>query len=234
MRKGEYHGFAATETERLNPDRPQDFKETMNYLPGCPIKDWPVTEVPQFVKDYQNFFDTCSHLGHRVLQSIAAGLGLQDIKSFQKFHQFLGQPGNLTALRTLHYPPVKVNELKEGQLRLGEHSDYGSITLLFQDDVGGLEVEGINGEWIPATPIPGTIIVNVGDMLMRMTAGKLKSNRHKVVVPEEEVRRKVPRFSAAFFMMTDQEAVISPLDGSTSYAPLTMGEYINKKFAETY
>ncbi|KAJ7340037.1 hypothetical protein OS493_002759, partial [Desmophyllum pertusum] len=81
-----------------------------------------------------------------------------------------------TALRLLYYPPLpEESNIKPGQVRCGEHSDYGTITLLFQDDIGGLEVLPVNGKYSPARPIAGTVLVNIGDLMQRWTADKLIS-----------------------------------------------------------
>ena len=82
----------------------------------------------------------------------------------------------------LHYPPVAQTP-SPGQLRAGEHSDYGSITLLLQDQIGGLEVRTRQGDWIAAPPIDDTIVVNVGDAMQRWTGDRLTSTPHRVTVP---------------------------------------------------
>ena len=82
---------------------------------------------------------------------------------------FTGAEKNGTILRTLNYPPLNDNDIRPGVIRCGEHSDYGTITLLLQDDMGGLEVLS-GSDWIPAIPIPGTILVNLGDLMQFWTS----------------------------------------------------------------
>ena len=89
--------------------------------------------------------------------------------------------------------------------------DYGLITLLYQDDVGGLEVRGANNTWIPATPVKGAILINAGDFLEIYTNGKLPATVHRVVIPPEEIKRKTSRQSIVFFVHPDHETTIYPL-----------------------
>ena len=101
---------------------------------------------------------------------MALGVGLDDPDYFVKFHS-----GNSCQLRLLHYPPVPAANIESKKMaRMPAHSDWSTITMLFQDDCGGLEVEDPHtpGKFVPATPIPGACVMNVGDMLMRWSNGK--------------------------------------------------------------
>ena len=89
--------------------------------------------------------------------------------------------------------------------------DYGLITLLYQDEVGGLEVRGTNNTWIPAKPMKDAILINAGDFLEIYTNGKLPATVHRVVIPPEEVKRKTSRQSIVFFVHPDHETTIYPL-----------------------
>ncbi|CAB4042505.1 UPF0676 -like [Paramuricea clavata] len=126
-----------------------------------------------------------------------------------------------------------MTELKEGQIRLGEHSDYGTITLLFQDQSGGLEIRQEQG-FVSARPIEGTILVNIGDLLQRWTNDKLVSTRHRVVIPKEELRRQTARQSVVLFVRPDNDVVIECLDGSGHYPPITALDYLNQRLNATY
>ena len=89
--------------------------------------------------------------------------------------------------------------------RCGEHSDYGTLTLLYQDELGGLEVKGVEGGWIQADPLPGCLLVNVGDLLEVVSGGRYPATRHRVRVPEQELRRRTSRQSIVFFVHPDDE-----------------------------
>ncbi|XP_020632102.1 UPF0676 protein C1494.01-like isoform X2 [Orbicella faveolata] len=139
---GRNFGWVSLERESLNPQRPGDLKEAYNV---CELEDesqkWPDQQVPDFRPTVTSFFNKCKNLTFRILDVVGIGLKLQDPKWLAQVHGSIGTSGNPTALRLLYYPPLPEESIiKPEQVRCGEHSDYGSITLLFQDSVGGLEV----------------------------------------------------------------------------------------------
>jgi len=116
-----------------------------------------------------DFYWECSKTSREILKAIGTGLGLKDPEYMLKFHA-----GHNNQLRLLHYPPIPAAELEnETSARMPAHSDWGSITMLFQDDCGGLEVESqhVPGEFIKVTPMKNAIVMNIGDMLMRWSNG---------------------------------------------------------------
>ena len=132
------------------------------------------------------------------------------------------------------------------------------ITLLYQDEIGGLEVKGVNNTWTPANPIKDAILINAGDMLEMFTNGKLPATLHRVVIPEEELKQKTTRQSIVFFVHPDHETMISPLPSfleedtrkpkdvgkeraatktkefTLGYKPISALEHVNRRFAATY
>ncbi|XP_072046243.1 uncharacterized protein [Amphiura filiformis] len=136
---------------------------------------WP-EGMPELRENLEDLLLTGKELLHRVLEVIARGLKYEDPLIFVKNHQKAGTAEGCTAIRLNHYPPTADIEVKENQVRCGEHSDFGSITFLFQKDKGGLEVLNRQGQWVSAPPIDGTIVVNVGDALQRWSADKLLSS----------------------------------------------------------
>ncbi|KAF5903041.1 uncharacterized protein DAT39_007242, partial [Clarias magur] len=132
------HGWVSSETESLNPQRPGDLKEAFNTTSLCADIKWPSGGLDDFRDIYVNFFLRCKELSLRVLRVMALSLGL-DSEIFLKAHSHIGSDKNDTTLRTLYYPPVQAESVKKDQLRCGEHSDYGSISLLFQDPEEGLQ-----------------------------------------------------------------------------------------------
>lgn len=136
-------GWNGMEREKLNPERPGDLKEAFNFKPVDEYDDW---TVPEFDLASRDMFNRCKQLAERVCDVLSVGLGLRE-SFMREAHTLIGKKGNTTTLRPLYYPPLpEVLKIKQGQIRLGEHSDYGSITLLYQDNAGGLEVN-----------IPGTL-----------------------------------------------------------------------------
>ncbi|CAK8694943.1 unnamed protein product [Clavelina lepadiformis] len=152
--------------------------------------------------------------------ALGVGMELKDQHFFEKCHSLIHKPGNSTTLRTLFYPTLP-SILKPNQIRLGEHSDYGSITLLFQDNVGGLQVQNLQGEYVNATPIDDTVLINIGDLFELWTQSKLKSTKHRVLIPEDELRRGIPRRSLAYFVHPDDEVLI---DSQIEYKHSTSNE----------
>ncbi|XP_044213149.1 UPF0676 protein C1494.01 isoform X3 [Thunnus albacares] len=221
------HGWVSLETERLNPRRPGDLKEAFNTASLRPDIKWPSAE---FQEIQRSFFMRCKDLSLRVLRVMAHSLGL-DPEVFLGAHRLIGTDGNATTLRSLYYPPVNREQAKEGQLRCGEHSDYGSITLLFQGS-GGLQVLSRSGEFIDAPSIPGAVLINIADLMQRWTSDHFVSVRHRVLLPP--AGDSSTRQSLAFFVQPDDEALITCCDGSDKYPPVTAGAYIIERFNDSY
>ncbi len=162
------------------PDIKESFEIGREGEPGFP-NQWPAAEgtMAEFKPIMLDFFDQCKALHVEVMRAIAVGMELDP--AF--FDGFVDVGDN--TLRLLHYPEVKreVFRINPGQVRAGEHSDYGSITLLFQDSRGGLQVRSPNGQFIDATPIEGTCVVNAGDLLARWSNDTIRSTIHRVVEP---------------------------------------------------
>ncbi|XP_072242463.1 uncharacterized protein [Leuresthes tenuis] len=225
------HGWVSMETERLNPSRPGDLKESFNITSLHPDIKWPSSgALSGFQEIHTSFFQHCKELSLRVLRVMALGLAL-DPDVFLRAHSLIGTDVNGTTLRSLYYPPVNCEKAKEGQLRCGEHSDYGSITLLFQSSEG-LQVCNRSGEFISAPAIPGAILVNIADLMQRWTSDQLISVRHRVLLPP--VGDSSTRQSLAFFVHPDDEALITCFDGSNKYPPVTSGAYLVERLSETY
>ena len=229
----ESFGWVALETERLALDRPADIRECFNFNPGNDNGNWEPGENV-FRETSYRFIEECVKLSHRILKVVAVGLGL-DYEFLSKAHTRLGKKGNMTCLRSLYYPPITDDSsIKPGQIRLGEHADYGSLTILFQDNIGGLEIEIPGVGFVPATPIPGTAVVNVGNLMQRWTADQLIATKHRVLIPEEEMVKRSCRQSAGFFIHPDDDVMITCLDGSNKYEPITAFDYVNNKLKEMY
>ncbi|KAG7221150.1 hypothetical protein INR49_017498 [Caranx melampygus] len=225
------HGWVSLETERLNPRRPGDLKEAFNTASLHPDIKWPSSDaVPRFQEIQTSFFQKCKELSLRVLKVMAQSLGL-DPEVFLRAHQLIGTDENGSTLRSLYYPPVNSEKAKEGQLRCGEHSDYGSITLLFQSSEG-LQVRNRAGEFICAPSIPGGVLINIADLMQRWTNDQFVSVLHRVLLPP--AGDSSTRQSLAFFVQPDDKALITCCDGSNKYPPVTAGDYLIGRFNESY
>ncbi|XP_029909349.1 UPF0676 protein C1494.01-like [Myripristis murdjan] len=226
------HGWVSLETERLNPRRPGDLKEAFNITSLRTDIKWPSSGAATGFKEaHISFFQHCKELSLRVLRVMAHSLDL-DPEVFLSTHRLIGSEENDTTLRSLYYPPVSREKVKEGQLRCGEHSDYGSITLLFQSHEGGLQVLSRSGEYISAPSIPGTVLVNIADLMQRWTSDLFVSSVHRVLLPP--AGDCITRQSLAFFVHPDTDALITCIDGSNKYPPVKSGDYLTERFNDSY
>lgn len=230
-----------------NPDLKESMEIGREEVPGYP-NQWPDRfdeEGTDFTIGMKQFFLSLKNLHINVMRSIALGMGLDE----QFFDPYTD--GGDNTLRLLHYPAVKKSVFKNnpGQVRAGEHSDYGSITLLFQDDTGGLEVKSPKNTWVRATPIPGTIVVNAGDLLSRWSNDQIKSTKHRVIQPPskeddmhdagDENAMFPPRYSIAYFCNPNFDKHIEALPGTfekegKKYEGINSGDYLVQRLAATY
>lgn len=230
-------GYVGIKREKLDPSRPGDLKEAFNLAPEQSGPDafknlWP-EGLPRFKSVMDTFLEECIHTADRVLEAFALALA-QPAGFFRDAHNEHDH-----TLRLLHYPPLPEGfEPEDGESRAGAHTDYGSITLLFQDDVGGLEVRTRAGDWIRATPIPGTVVVNTGDLMHRWTNHVFCSTPHRVnVAPEHRYR---DRYSIAFFCHPNKSAEIACIDSCATedcpaiYGPISAGQHLHEKLTNTY
>ncbi|KKY37670.1 putative thymine dioxygenase [Diaporthe ampelina] len=196
----------------------------------------PEEVLPGFRQFTTGFYWSCFDTAKELLRAIAIGIGLDDPDYLLKFHS-----GENNQLRLLHYPPVETEKLSSNAMaRMPAHSDWGSITMLFQDDCGGLQVEHPRkpGEFVDATPMKGALIMNVGDLLMRWSNDYLKSTLHRVTLPP--VMKEQPeggkgltraRYSIPYFVSPDPESIIECLPACASgqnpakYPPVLQDDY---------
>jgi isopenicillin N synthase-like dioxygenase len=189
---------------------------------------WP-QDLPGFRPTMLAYFAAMQELGDRLMQGIALSLDLSE----DYFDGYQVEP--LSTLRLLHYPPQRPDAPKN-EKGAGAHTDWGAITLLMQDDVGGLQVFDKNdGSWIHADPIPGTFVVNLGDAMARWTNDLYKSTLHRVVNASGRERYSVPFF---YDGAPDYEVVCIPTclkpGEEPKYAPTTTEGHLMEMFAKTY
>ncbi|PNP42464.1 hypothetical protein TGAMA5MH_05205 [Trichoderma gamsii] len=230
----------AAEVEKIRsavPDLKESFEIGRDDEAGHP-NNWPEEQgaVTGFKEDMKSFFQECKALHVEVMRAIATGMSFEE--TF--FDRFLDVGDN--TLRLLHYPEVRSDVFNTpGQVRAGEHSDYGSITLLFQDNRGGLQVKSPNGNFIDATPIENTIVVNAGDLLARWSNDTIKSTIHRVVEPPRKEGKTYPsRYSIAYFCNPNFKDLIEVLPGTYAtekekkYESINSGDYLVQRLTATY
>ncbi|HVM87426.1 MAG TPA: 2-oxoglutarate and iron-dependent oxygenase domain-containing protein [Puia sp.] len=188
-----------------------------------------VDEMPQFTPTFFKAYRAFEKSGSVLLQAIALYLGLDE-------HYFDGfiHNGN-SILRAIHYPPI--TQEPKSAIRAEQHEDINLITLLVGASADGLQILTKQNEWIGVTSLPEQIVVNVGDMLQRLTNNKLKSTTHRVVNPPRE-KWNTSRFSIPFFLHPKSSMSLACLPGCIdanhpkAYADATAGEYLDERLRE--
>ena len=196
-----------------------------------PNNIWP-DEIADFEKVGQEVFNTFENTGRNLLRSTALYLDLPENYFDDKIHN-----GN-SILRLLHYYPVQdKSQIPEGAVRAAAHGDINLITLLMGGSAEGLQAQTLDGEWIPVSPKEDEIVINIGDMLARLTNDVLRSTQHRVITPNEESWTK-PRFSTPFFLHPRSDMDLTCLDTCISednpkhYDDMTAGEFLTERLVE--
>lgn len=200
---------------------------------GASAEEFPenvqVEELPQFSETAIQAYQALENLGQTMLQAIALHLQL-DLNHFEDW-----VAGGTSILRAIHYPPIQSEP--NTAVRSGQHEDINLITLLVGASAAGLQVLDHDGNWVDVTALPEHIVVNVGDMLQRLTNHKLKSTTHRVVNPPRDMWG-TSRYSMPFFCHPRPEM---PLDAIASCvepgkepleSPITAGEYLTQRLIE--
>ena len=223
-------GFDPIGWQALDPAMPPDLKESF-YLGVEHIgpNQWPdEARVPGFRAACEAYAAAMHGLALRLMALYEVALGLEP--GF--FDRFMRQP--TCTLRLLHYPPQPAAAVP-GQIGCGAHTDWGALTLLAQDDAGGLQVQHADGHWFDVPPLPGALVVNAGDMVPRWTNDRWRSTPHRVI--NRHGQR--DRWSIAYFFDLDAEASIAPLDVCVSatnparYGAVTAGEHLAEMYRRT-
>jgi isopenicillin N synthase-like dioxygenase len=199
------------------------------YAEVMPANVWP-TEVPEFRERALALYGALDALGSRMLSALALNLGLDE-------HYFADKTNNGNSiLRPIHYPPITTDDIPN--VRAGAHEDINLITLLVGASAEGLQVLSRKGEWVPYTAEADTIVVNIGDMLQRLTNHVLPSTTHRVVNPPGEKARQ-PRYSTPFFLHPNPDFLIDVLpncitpDNPKRYPePITAQGYLEERLRE--
>ena len=225
-----HHGFIRVGEAKMYDGAKIDLKESYVWgfepPPGTDVSgnpflgpnNWPAL-MPELRTALGAFFDAATICARHLMTGFALSLDL-DANTFLRTSSKPISRGS-----ALYYPPQPAGMGNE-QFGVAPHSDYGCLTLVWQDPVGGLEVLDRNGDWITAHPIPGTFVVNVGDLLARWTNNRFTSTAHRVVNRSGKTRH-----SLGLFYDPDFETVVDPADvcGSgerSRYEAVTVGEYI--------
>jgi isopenicillin N synthase-like dioxygenase len=231
-------GYVSFGKEHAKDSNAGDLKEFWHFGQEVegedPIKDeYPdniyVDELPEFNKAGMKAYKDLEKTGEAMLQAIALYLELDEHYFDDKIKN-----GN-SILRPIHYPPI--TEEPKSAVRAGEHEDINLITLLIGASAEGLQVLNKKGEWVDVTALPDHIVVNVGDMLQRLTNNKLRSTTHRVINPPKE-KWGTSRFSIPFFLHPRSDMRLDCLEECVPegeepmYAPISAGQYLEERLIE--
>jgi len=189
---------------------------------------WP-DEIPGFKQTFLELYDAFDAAGVKVLRAIARFL-----KVDEEYFTDTVRDGN-SVMRLLHYPAQ--TEATGNHIRAGAHEDINTITLLLGAEEAGLELKTRDGRWIPVSPKPGELVINIGDMLQRLTNGVLRSTSHRVVNPAPD-RASHARYSMPFFLHFRPDFVIEALPGTVpageepKWPPISSHEYLQERLRE--
>jgi isopenicillin N synthase-like dioxygenase len=215
----------------LDVESPPDLVETfsMQPLPGHGRNKWPA-RPPGFEAAWKEYYRTLDQLAMRLMRGFALALELPEDWFDDKFDR----QTKYTTMLANYYPAQPTPPLP-GQLRRGAHSDYGSLTILYQDEApGGLQVRDETGTWSNAPLVPGSFMVNIGDLMAHWTNDRWVSTMHRVVNPQRENAGR-DRLSIPFFHQPDAEAIIACIPSCQSaanpakYPPVTSAEWRDGK-----
>ena len=238
-----YMGFATSTlvTSRVERARRPNMSESFmmmhevaaddpECLAGKPLQGpnpWPA-DLPGFREAVTAYNDALVVLGRHLTGLVEQALSLSTGRLAAMFER------PTTFLRLLHYPS-RPADAPDDEFGSAPHTDYGFITILLQDDTGGLEVQMADGRWLPAPPIPGSFVVNLADMGERLSNGRWRSTRHRVIN-----RSGTDRYTVPFFYDMDMEAEVAPLPelvpaGSAPIAqPERYGDYLMARLDANY
>jgi len=239
-----HRGYFALGGENLDPKQQVeagDFKEGIKIgrdLPldhplvraGTPLHgpdQWP-TDLPGWRETMQGYYDAMVKLGREVMHAFALALELPE----DYFDRWLTGP--MATLGPLHYPPQK-GRITSARIGAGAHTDFGCLTMLAQDPVGGLQARNSAGAWVDAPYVPDSFVLNIGDMMERWTNGVFTSTMHRVINTSGKDRYSLPFFFDPIFEadLTVLATCVGP-DRPAKFPPTTGGQYLLDRINETF
>ena len=190
------------------------------YLSGP--NQWP--EIVGFRETLEKYTSQMTRLGEKLIRLALMSVGIEDLGILNSFET------PTIWLRLLHYPPIPKSSPKD-LYGSAPHTDFGCLTILTQDGIGGLQVQTKNGDWIDIPKVEGSFVVNVGDMLHRLTNGLLRSTPHRVINKSGQ-----ERFSCPFFFDPHVNTNIQPLQGTgkPKFSPINFGEFLKIELEASY
>lgn len=198
-------------------------------LAGTPLfapNKWP--ELPGFEAALSAYYQGCLEVGLKILEGFAIYLGKE--KSF--FSRHFSKPVADMVINH-YYGHEQALSLGAGEVASGAHTDHGIITILWQDDSGGLQVMDANGDWLPAPPIRGSYVINVGELMKRWTNGRFKATIHRVIHTKNTDRISMPLFCNPDFRTLVDPRQLGVAEEEAKYPPILSGDFLVSRFQAT-
>jgi len=197
-----------------------DDPDILANKPLVALNQWPTESFPRLQNELLPYYNAVCTVAHIVMQAIAVSLN-QPVDFFRECYKKPLARGQL-----VYYPPSTAGDEAEERFGVAPHTDFGVLTLLLQDNSGGLQVLSKSKKWIEAPPIEGTLVCNIGDLLARWSNNRFTSTLHRVINRSEKARYSIPVF---FDPHTD--TIIDPIDLGVSkehskFSPVTAGQHI--------
>ncbi|CAD2213426.1 non-haem dioxygenase in morphine synthesis N-terminal/2OG-Fe(II) oxygenase superfamily, putative [Angomonas deanei] len=233
-----HRGYGAFTAEQVDPDMPYDYKEVFDMQ--CDLReDHPLVQqghslrgpnvhpdIPGWRDLMETHYKGMQKVALQLLRGLAIAIGIDE-------NYFTGQfTEPLSGFRLIHYPALPE---EKGRVVCGAHTDYGIVTILYQDNATGLQVRNLQGEWMDAPPVKDSYVVNIGDMMAMWSNDRYKSTSHRVLNPG------VDRISMPFFCEPDPNVLISALENCYSkdtnpkkYPDVMTDVWLQKRFNQTY
>ncbi len=209
---------------RTSPDDP----DVLAGKPLVAVNQWPNESFPRLQAELLPYYDAVCKVAACLMAAVAVSLD-QTADFFSACYQRPLARGQL-----VYYPPSTAVDESVGRFGVAPHTDFGVLTLLLQDNSGGLQVKSKSGEWIEAPPIDGTLVCNIGDLLARWSNNRFSSTVHRVVN-----RSKSARYSIPVFFDPNTDTIIDPIDLGVSieeskFSPVKAGEHIASRNRKSF
>lgn len=234
-------GWMAQGMSRLQGSKTHDLKEVFFWgtettaddvdvlagKPLCAVNQWP-TDFPRLHTDLTPYYDAVCHVARRVMAAIAVSLD----RPADFFDAAYAKP--LARGQLVYYPASTEADEAEERFGVAPHTDFGVLTVLLQDNSGGLQVRAKSGDWIEAPPIAGTLVCNIGDLLARWSNNRFASTVHRVIN-----RSKGSRYSIPVFFDPHTDTIVDPIDlgasaADSEYPPVRAGEHIASRNSKSF
>ncbi|MBN34632.1 MAG: 2OG-Fe(II) oxygenase [Rhodospirillaceae bacterium] len=232
----DHRGFLRPGAAKMDDDAKFDLKESFiwghDFPPSSrerPLEgqnQWPET-MPDLQQVLERYFAAAHQVAHMIMRACAVSLDLEE----DAFLKTVSRP--LSRASITYYPPQDEG-LGEDVFGVAPHTDFGVMTVLCQDDAGGLQVQDYEGDWVPAHPVPGTLVVNVGDLLARWSNGRYRSTPHRVINSSGRERLSlVLAFDPDFDTVIDPQLVCAPGEEPREEA-MSCGDYLIWRFGRAF